>query len=108
LAFLRLGSSRQQIDWKEIGAAYYQTIGGSKVFDRNQEEFLELLEEWGGYPAVEFGLTSLGHITPVFFSGDVIGQYATFFHGPIHAVTNISIELDQYKTNAMTFWIVEN
>ena len=108
LAFLRLGSTRQQMDWKEIGAAYYQTIGGSKAFDRNQEEFLELLEEWGGYPAVEFGLTSFGQITPVFFSGDVIGQYATFSHGPVHAVTNISIELDQYKTNAMTFWIVEN
>lgn len=108
LAFFRLGSSKLQMDWKEIGASYYQAIGGSKVFDRNQQEFLELLEEWSGYPAVEYGLKSLGHITPVFFSGDITGRYSSYSYGTVHAVTNVSIASEQYQTTATTLWIVEN
>ena len=108
LAFLQLGSSRNKMDWKEIGASYYQTIGGSKVFDRNQQEFLDLLEEWSSYPAIEYGLISLGHITPVFFSGQVTGRYSTYDYGPVHSVTNISVGAEQYQTKATTLWIVEN
>lgn len=108
LATVKIASSKQQFDWKEIGSAYYQKIGGSKVFDRNQDEFLHLFEEWTSYPAVDFGLTSLGHITPVFFAGQVKGRYSSYECGPVHALTNLSISVDEYETNVETVWIVEN
>lgn len=108
LAIAKLASTKQQFDWKEIGSAYYQKIGGSKVFDRNQDEFLQLFEEWTSYPAVDFGLTSLGYITPVFFAGQVNGQYSSYEYGPVHALTNLSIAMDKYETTSETLWIVEN
>lgn len=108
LAISQIGSSKDQFDWKEIGATYYKSIGGSKVFDRNQVDFLYLLDEWSGYPAVEFGLTSLGYITPIFFSGHLNGRYSSFEYGPVHAVTNLSLSEEQYETSATTLWIVEN
>ena len=49
VALVQIRSIKQQFDWKEVGATYFKTIGGSKVFDRNQEEFLQLLrglERW--------------------------------------------------------------
>lgn len=108
LAFVQLGSSKDQFDWKEIGATYYQSIGGSKVFDTNQKEFLFHLEKWSDYPIVEFGLTSLGSITPIFFSGPLYGRYSSYEYGRVHATTNLSIQEEVYNTTAKTLWIVEN
>lgn len=108
LAFLLLASRKSRFDWKEIGASYYNHIGGSKEFDVNRHEFIEMLEEWLCCPVSLAGLTSGGHITPVFFSGPVSGTYASFHWGPIHSLTDLSIAQDVYSTTAKTVWLVEN
>ncbi len=82
LALLQISSSKEHFDWKEIGAVYYKKIGGSKEFDRNKEEFLEQFEVWSSDGADEFGLVSLGRITPVYFSGRLKGTYASYEFGP--------------------------
>lgn len=107
-AFSQLCLRTNEFDWKEIGAAYYQKIGGSKEFDAFKEEFMEQLEEWTDMRIDEFGLTSLGQIVPVFFSGQLRGRHATFGWDSIHAVTNISIAEEFYQTDATKLWLVEN
>lgn len=99
---------KKEFDWKEIGANYFQKIGGSKVFDVFKQEFLDHLEEWTGVPTVELGLTSLGQITPVFFAGHLSGRFSNFDWGPVHALTNLSIANEEYQTKATTLWLVEN
>jgi hypothetical protein len=107
-AFSQLCLHKEEFDWKEIGAAYFQKIGGSKEFDAYKQEFIDHLEEWTNAPAGEIGLTSLGQITPVFFAGQLSGKYATYDWGPVHALTNLSIANEEYQTNATTLWLVEN
>ncbi|KAB7672567.1 DUF2399 domain-containing protein [Bacillus sp. B1-b2] len=107
-AFSKICVQKNEFDWKEIGANYYQKIGGSKEFDAYKQEFIELLEEWVNYPAMELGLTSLGQITPIYFAGQLRGNYASYNWGPVHALTNISISNEVYRTKATTLWLVEN
>jgi hypothetical protein len=107
-AFIQLCLQKDDFDWKEIGAAYFQKIGGSKVFDSYKEEFINHLEEWTSVPTVELGLTSLGQITPVFFAGQLSGRFSSFDWGPVHALTNLSIANEEYQTKAKTLWLVEN
>ncbi|MFF2447909.1 DUF2399 domain-containing protein [Neobacillus sp. NPDC058068] len=107
-AFSQLCLHKKEFDWKEIGAAYFQKIGGSKEFDSYKQEFIDHLEEWANVPAVELGLTSLGQITPVFFAGQLSGKYAAYDWGPVHALTNLSIADEAYQTKATTLWLVEN
>ncbi|QCJ41146.1 DUF2399 domain-containing protein [Bacillus sp. S3] len=107
-AFSQLCLHKKEFDWKEIGAAYFQKIGGSKEFDSYKQEFIDHLEEWANVPAVELGLTSLGQITPVFFAGQLSGKYASYDWGPVHALTNLSIANEAYRTKATTLWLVEN
>lgn len=107
-AFSQLCLQKDEFDWKEIGATYFQKIGGSKVFDTYKQEFIDQLEEWTNVPAVELGLTSLGQITPVFFAGQLCGRYSSFDWGSVHALTNVSIANEEYQTKATTLWLVEN
>lgn len=107
-AFLRISSVKDSFDWKEIGASYYQKIGGSKEFDKYKSEFIEQLEEWIMLPLSELGLSSLGQIVPVFFSGEVSGKYSKYLHGSVHALTNISVAREEFITTATTLWLVEN
>ncbi|WML38129.1 DUF2399 domain-containing protein [Neobacillus sp. OS1-2] len=107
-AFSQLCLHKKEFDWKEIGAAYYRKIGGSKEFDSYKSEFIDQLEEWTNVPAIELGLTSLGQITPVFFAGQLSGKYAAYEWGPVHALTNLSIANEMYQTKAKTLWLVEN
>lgn len=107
-AFGQLFLQKEEFDWKEIGATYFQKIGGSKVFDTFKQEFLDQLEEWAGVPAVELGLTSLGQITPVFFAGELSGRYSRYYWGPVHSLTNLAIANEEYQTKATTLWLVEN
>ncbi len=107
-AFCQLSLNKEEFDWKEIGAAYFQKIGGSKEFDSNKQEFIDYLEEWTNVPINELGLTSFGQITPVFFAGQLMGKYATYDWGTVHALTNLSITNDVYQTKATTLWLVEN
>lgn len=107
-AFSQLCVHKDEFDWKEIGAAYFQKIGGSKEFDFYKLEFIDHLEEWANVQADELGLISLGQITPVFFAGQMSGKYATYHWGPVHALTNLSITNEAYRTKATTLWLVEN
>jgi hypothetical protein len=107
-AFIQLCLQKKEFDWKEIGASYFQKIGGSKEFDSSKQEFIDLLEEWTTIPVSELGLTSLGQITPVFFAGQLCGNYSNYGWGPVHAVTNLSIATEEYNTKATTLWLVEN
>ncbi|WCK55176.1 DUF2399 domain-containing protein [Aneurinibacillus sp. Ricciae_BoGa-3] len=108
LAFLQLCLTKTDFDWKEIGASYYKKIGGSKEFDPNKEEYIATLEEWAQCPAAYLGLTSLGKITPLYFSGEIEGHYSSYHFGPVHALTDLSIAEEEYATTAATLWLVEN
>lgn len=35
-----MSCEKRNFDWKEIGAAYYEVIGGSKKFDQHKKSFL--------------------------------------------------------------------
>lgn len=107
-AFCQLSLQKEEFDWKEIGAAYFQKIGGSKEFDSYKQEFIDHLEEWANIPVDELGLTSLGQITPVFFAGQLSGKYAAYNWGSVHALTNLSIANETFQTKATTLWLVEN
>lgn len=107
-AFLQIGVQKNDFDWKEIGANYYQEIGGSKEFDRNKDEFINLLEDWAQCPVSLLGMTSLGKITPLYFSGQITGRYSAYRNGPVHSLTDLSISQEDYTTNATTLWLVEN
>lgn len=107
-AFLQLCFQKTEFDWKEIGAAYYKEIGGSKAFDSNKIEFIDQLEEWAGCPVPLLGMTSLGKITPLYFSGQLSGRYSSYQYGPVHALTDLAISEDEYLTRASTLWLVEN
>ena len=108
IALFQLSLHKEEYDWKEIGASYFQKIGGSKEFDSYKQEFLEQIEEWANVPMETLGLISLGQITPVFFSGQLTGKYATYDWGSVHALTNLSIVNEEFKTKATTLWLVEN
>jgi hypothetical protein len=107
-AFLQLGFQKSDFDWKEIGANYFQEIGGSKEFDRYKEDFINQLEEWAQCPISLLGLTSLGKITPLYFSGQITGRYSTYQYGPVHSLTDLSISEESYSTDSTTLWLVEN
>jgi hypothetical protein len=108
LAFVQLALYKTNFDWKEIGASYYKEIGGSKEFDLNKDEFIAQLEEWAQCPADSLGLTSLGKITPLYFSGQIAGRFSTYHFGPVHALTDLAIDEEEYSTAATTLWLVEN
>lgn len=108
LALINIAAHKEFYDWKEIGAAYFKKIGGSKSFDSYKEDFISLLEEWASIPSAMFGLVSLGKITPLYFSGQLSGQFSTYNWGPVHAVTDLSIAQETYRTDAKILWLVEN
>ncbi|WP_010632631.1 DUF2399 domain-containing protein [Sporolactobacillus vineae] len=108
LALVRISAVQDQFDWKQIGAAYFKKIGGSKQFDRDKPDFLQQFTDRFGFSAELLGLTSLGSITPVYFSGAVRGKQSVYDYGTVHAVTSVSLTTDCYKTQARTLWLVEN
>lgn len=108
LAFVDITLRKAEFDWKEIGAAYYKEIGGSKEFDHNKDEFIDQLENLAQCPATILGLTSLGKITPLYFSGQLKGNFSSYQFGVVHALTDLSISQDHYSTNAKSIWLVEN
>lgn len=108
IAFLQICFRKKEFDWKEIGANYYKEIGGSKEFDQNKEEFINQLEVVSECNAALLGMTSLGKITPLYFSGQITGRFSTYSFGPVHSLTDISIYQDEYKTSSSTLWLVEN
>lgn len=108
LALINIAAHKEFYDWKEIGAAYFKKIGGSKSFDSYKDDFIALLEEWTSIPSAMLGLVSLGKVTPLYFSGQLTGQFSSYNWGPVHAVTDLSIAQEIYRTDAKILWLVEN
>lgn len=108
IAFFQLVNRQQLFDFKEIGATYFDTIGGSKVFDSYKKEFITQLEQWFHIKASDRGLVSLGQITPLFFSGQLDGNFSSYNYGSIHALTDQNMVHDRFTTTCTNIWLVEN
>ncbi|AOV06803.1 DUF2399 domain-containing protein [Sporosarcina ureilytica] len=108
IAYLRLRRRQEHMEYKEIGATYYQKIGGSKEFDRYRDVFISRLEKWLGAPVQELGIISVGTIVPIYFSGHVLGKYSKYGVGTVHATTDIAVAEEDFCTDARIFWLVEN
>ncbi|MGN7940974.1 DUF2399 domain-containing protein [Virgibacillus sp. 6R] len=108
VAFYQISIIEQHFDWKQIGARHYRRIGGSKEFDSYKKEFIESAEELLEYPLHLLGLSSLGTITPIYFTGQMQGESVSYKHGPIHATTDLAVFTEDFQTNAEVLWLVEN
>ncbi|GAB2566207.1 DUF2399 domain-containing protein [Gracilibacillus alcaliphilus] len=108
LALYQISAAESHFDWKQIGARYYRVIGGSKMFDTYKREFIEQAEQLTERPLQLFGLTSLGSITPIYFTGSMQGRNAIYQFGSMHATTDLAVFTDQFSTNADVLWLVEN
>lgn len=108
VAFYQISMVEHHFDWKQIGARYYRKIGGSKEFDAYKKEFIEVAEELLEYPLHLLGLSSLGTITPIYFTGPMQGDSASYNYGAIHATTDLAVFTEEFKTEADVLWLVEN
>ncbi|MBB2483005.1 DUF2399 domain-containing protein [Bacillus sp. APMAM] len=108
VAFYQISMVEHHFDWKQIGARYYRKIGGSKEFDSYKKEFIEGAEELLEYPLHLLGLSSLGTITPIYFTGPMHGESVSYDYGPIHATTDIAVFTEDFQTDAQVLWLVEN
>lgn len=108
LALYQIARTEMHFDWKEIGARYYQYIGGSKKFDGYKSDFIEQTENLLERPLLLIGLTSLGTITPIYFTGEMRGKRVTYQSGAMHATTDLSVFSDKFETSADVLWLVEN
>ncbi|WP_194841500.1 DUF2399 domain-containing protein [Sporosarcina obsidiansis] len=108
IAFLQLKHHQSQIEFKEIGATYYKKIGGSKAFDSYRDEFIRRLEKWIDAPISEIGIVSTGTIVPIYFTGNITGQFADYSSGTVHATTEIAVMDEKFHTTAEVLWLVEN
>lgn len=108
LAFYQLAVKEDYFDWKQIGATYYQTIGGSKQFDRYKDDFIHQTEKLLDRPLHLLGLASIGTVTPIMFTGEMTGRAACYQYGAVHATTDSAVFTDDFKTDANVLWFVEN
>lgn len=108
IAFLQLKGQQKQLEYKEIGATYYRRIGGSKEFDTYREAFITRIEKWIEAPISEIGIVSTGSIVPIYFTGDVTGEFSTYSVGVVHATTDNAVTVEEFRTTAHILWLVEN
>lgn len=108
IGFFQLASQENVFDFKQIGATVFDVIGGSKVFDREREEFIEEVERVFEIDTTIWGLVSLGKIVPVYFSGQLQGRLSQYMYGAVHALTDDSLLQDSYQTTAKHVFLVEN
>ncbi|MGN7387846.1 hypothetical protein [Sporosarcina sp. SAFN-015] len=108
IAFLQLKKQQNRMEYKEIGATYYRRIGGSKEFDTYKEAFIARIEKWIEAPISEVGIVSTGSIVPIFFTGNVTGEFSTYSIGVVHATTDIAVSAEEFRTTANVIWLVEN
>ncbi|MDY8024845.1 Toprim sub domain-containing protein [Paenibacillus polymyxa] len=109
LAVATVRIEHEQFDWKQIGAAYYGQIGGSKAFDMEKKDFLGKLEEDLGMPLHFIGLVSLGAVTPILFAGELAGSSGLYYPaGFMHATTDLTVFEMEFSTPCRVIWLVEN
>ena len=99
-------------EWKELGAAVDDSIGGSKRFDNDMDRLLELLEHITGLPLEDLGLTSRGSLYPVYILGSIKLYTETSTEDltcSIHAITNLEVEkLQKVSISAKRIILTEN
>ncbi|CQR47181.1 hypothetical protein BN1058_01472 [Paraliobacillus sp. PM-2] len=108
IALYQLACTEKYFDWKQIGATYYRTIGGSKKFDAYKKDFIEETEKQLHRPIQLLGLASMGTITPLFFTGPMKGNHVEYSYGTVHATTDLAVFLEKFTTKADVLWLVEN
>ncbi len=108
LAAYQISWQKNSYDWKEIGAVYYQTIGGSKMFDPHKKDFLDTLEEIMDMPPWTLGIVSTGTVTPIFFCGPLQEGSIHYPADTVRALTDLAVVHNEYTTNASVLWLVEN
>ncbi|MFK4426030.1 histidine kinase [Bacillus sp. RC51] len=108
LAIFKISCEKRTFDWKEIGAAYYEVIGGSKKFDQYKKEFLDQLEDMLDAPPHCLGLVSLGTVTPIFFCGKLQEGNTYYECDTVRSLTDLVVFRHEYKTDAKVLWLVEN
>ncbi|MBK5347325.1 histidine kinase [Bacillus sp. TH44] len=108
LATYKISCEKRTFDWKEIGAAYYEVIGGSKKFDQHKKEFLDQLEDMLDAPPHCLGLVSLGTVTPIFFCGKLQEGNTYYECDTVRSLTDLVVFRHEYKTDAKVLWLVEN
>lgn len=108
LATYKISCEKRTFDWKEIGAAYYEVIGGSKKFDQHKKEFLNKLEDLLDAPPHCLGLVSLGTVTPIFFCGNLYEGNTRYECDTVRSLTDLVVFRHEYKTDAKVLWLVEN
>lgn len=108
MAFLQLKKQQKQMEFKEIGANYYRRIGGSKEFDTYRDAFIARIEKWIEAPISEIGIVSTGFIVPIYFTGDVTGEFSKYSVGVVHATTDNAVAVEEFSTTAHIIWLVEN
>lgn len=108
LATYKISCEKRTFDWKEIGAAYYEVIGGSKKFDQHKKEFLNKLEDLLDAPPHCLGLVSLGTVTPIFYCGNLYEGNTRYECDTVRSLTDLVVFRHEYKTDAKVLWLVEN
>ncbi|MNW24982.1 hypothetical protein D3C74_17140 [compost metagenome] len=108
LALCSIRMKTGQFDWKEIGAAYFGQIGGSKVFDKDKKDFLDKLERGVDIPLSYLGLVSTGAITPIYFAGALQAGDLKYPQGYLHATTDLAVYELELATSCKNIWLVEN
>ncbi|MES5953618.1 histidine kinase [Bacillus fungorum] len=108
LAIYKMSCEKRTFDWKEIGAAYYEVIGGSKKFDQHKREFLDKLEDMLDAPPHCLGLVSLGTVTPIFYCGNLYEGNTYYECDTVRSLTDLVVFRHAYKTDAKVLWLVEN
>ncbi|WP_019422249.1 hypothetical protein [Paenibacillus sp. OSY-SE] len=109
LALAMVRTEQAAFDWKQIGAAYYGHIGGSKAFDGDKDDFLNKLEGDLELPLHFIGLVSLGAVTPILFAGDMRSNLGVQYpQGYMHATTDLTVFDMTFSTSCRNVWLVEN
>ncbi|MFB5760915.1 Toprim sub domain-containing protein [Paenibacillus medicaginis] len=108
LALCSIRMKTGQFDWKEIGAAYFGQIGGSKVFDKDKKDFLDKLERAVDMPLSYLGLVSTGAITPIYFAGALQTGDLNYPQGYLHATTDLTVYELEMATSCRNIWLAEN
>jgi hypothetical protein len=106
------GRSSGGFEWKELGAAVDDSIGGSKRFDNDTDKLLVLLEDITVLPLDDMGLTSRGSLYPVYILGSIelhTNASTKALDRSIHAITNLEIEkLQKVCISAKRIILTEN
>lgn len=107
IAFYQLAQTKDLFDFKEIGATYENRIGASKIFDSFRNDFLAYIKKLQ-IDVEYYGLVSIGSIVPIFFTGEVTSDVATYKVGSIHATTDDTVLKSEFTTTNKRLWLVEN